>query len=84
VVDGPIVSGDLTAAHRDLQAILAELGIDIGSEVLEVWDDRREHERPVWPPRALDRLEAWTAARRAAVTVPAAPPPRHGTYEPPR
>ena len=50
----------------ELRAVLADLGIDAGPEVLHLWLDRAAHGRQALPHEALTRLEAWAGRMRNA------------------
>lgn len=52
----------LTDAFDRLRAALAPLGIEIGTDVLDIWLDRERHGGAPLPNAALRDLAAWAAS----------------------
>jgi hypothetical protein len=57
---------ELRDAHKEFGEILADLGVEVGGEVLDVWSDRVAHGYEPLPYTALTRLALWTAKMRDA------------------
>lgn len=56
----------LRQAQAELKAALGPLGIEIGDEVLALWEDRAGRGAEVMPSQALERLGVWAIRMLAA------------------
>jgi hypothetical protein len=60
---------NLTETYLDLRDALAPLGVEVGREVLALWQDREHHDREAIPADALKNLGE-LAARLLQETPP--------------